>query len=98
MDKHDDTNRERWVDERMATLAPDAKWDPSVPRGLARIRAAREPRSSHRRWTVWVALGATAMALLLLPTPVVRAFAHRCGEFVMRVCPVQGGKPCRTSH
>ena len=93
MDKHDDVNRERWVDERMATLTPDAKWDPSVPRGLARLHEGREPRSSHRRWTVWIALGATAMLLLLLPTPVVRAFAHRCGEFVMRTLSGSGASP-----
>ena len=84
MDKHNDQKLERWVDEKLERLTPDTKWEPGVPRGLARLREGREPRSSRRRWTMRVAAGATTMVLLLLPTSVVRAFARRCGEFVMR--------------
>ena len=84
MAKHDEEGVARWTDERMATLAPDAEWEPNVGNGMVRFRAGRESRRARRRRKTWIAVAAAAVALLLLPTPMVRAFAHRCGEFLVR--------------
>lgn len=82
MARHDDVDPERWVDERMAALTPDADWDPSVPLGLQRLRS--EIGRPHRRWGLWIAAAATAAVLLVVPNSTLRAFAQRCGEFIAR--------------
>ena len=84
MEKHDENSVARWTEERMATLTPDASWDPNVGRGLVRFRAGREAGTPRRRRWIWVAVAATAVSVFLLPTPMVRALAHRCGEFLAR--------------
>jgi peroxiredoxin len=83
MEKHDETNVARWTEERMATLTPEAEWEPNVARGLARLRAGRESgRPRRHRWT-WIAVGAMAATVFVVATPMARAFAERCGEFLM---------------
>lgn len=84
MEKHDEASVARWTEERMARLTPDAEWDPDLARGLAQLRAGGESgRPRRRRWP-WIAVGATAATLLLMPMPMARTFAERCGEFLMR--------------
>jgi thiol-disulfide isomerase/thioredoxin len=85
MARNDDPDVERWVDERLDTLAPDADWDPDVSRGLYRLRSATN-RPHPRRW-LRVAAAAAAAVLLIAPTPALRAFAHKCGEFIARTLP-----------
>ena len=68
----------RWVDERMAILAPADEWEPNVPRGLAHFRAKREEvRRPRQRWA-WVAAASLVICISLMATPVTRAFAQRC--------------------
>ena len=82
MEKHDDSAQ--WTDERMARLAPDTGWDPDVIAGLVRLRAGREAiRARHHR-RMWIAVGVTVATVFLMTTPLARAFAHRCGEFLAR--------------
>jgi peroxiredoxin len=96
MARNDDhTDLRGWVDDRLATLTPDADWDPNVPRGLARLR--REGDRPRRRWTLWVVAAATVSVLLLVSTPALRAFAHSCGEFVARNLPGAAGRTARAS-
>jgi peroxiredoxin len=83
MEKHDEADVARWTEDRMATLSPDAEWEPNEVRGLARLREARDRVRARRRGWTWIAVGATA-TLVLMVTPMARAFAERCGEFVMR--------------
>jgi peroxiredoxin len=80
MARPEDVDRERWVDERLHLLTPDAAWDPSVPHGLNRLRGGSNRR---RPWGLWLA-AATAAVVLLVPNPSLRAFAHRCGAFIAR--------------
>jgi peroxiredoxin len=84
MEKHDEASVARWTEERMARLTPDAEWDPNVARGLARLRAGRESGRVRRRRLTWLAVGATAATVFVMATPLARAFAERCGEFLMR--------------
>jgi len=94
MEKHDETNVTRWTEERMATLTPDAEWEPNVALGLARLRAGTESgRPRHHRWT-WIAVGAMAATVFVMATPMARAFAGRCGEFLMSN--LTGHGPTRT--
>src|SRR4051812_11351883 len=91
----DDTELGKWVDDRLAALMPDVGWDPSVPRGLARLRSKSErPR---RQWTLWIVAAAAASVLLFAPAPALRAFAHSCGEFVARNLPGAAGRTARAS-
>jgi peroxiredoxin len=96
MARNDDhTDLGGWVDDRLATLTPDADWEPSVSRGLVRLRSERDrPR---RRWTIWIVAAATASVLMFVPTPSLRAFAHSCGEFVARNLPGAAGRTARAS-
>jgi peroxiredoxin len=89
MARSDDVNLQPWVDDRLATLTPDAEWDPSMPRGLERLRKGDD--RPHRRWVVWIATGATAAVLVMAPSPALRAFVHQCGEFIARNLPASMG-------
>src|SRR6185369_9680238 len=77
----DDVDLERWVDDRLASIAPAEAWDPSVPRGLERLHRSQD-RAGRRR-IVWMA-AATAAALLFVPMPVLRALAQDCGAIIAR--------------
>jgi thiol-disulfide isomerase/thioredoxin len=81
MARTDDVDLQRWVDDRLERLAPAPAWDPSVTRGLERLR--RGQGHPGRRWMLWMA-GATAAVVLATPTPVLRAFVHECGALVAR--------------
>jgi peroxiredoxin len=94
MEKHDEASDARWTEERMATLTPDAQWEPNVARGLARLRAGTDSgRPRRHRWT-WIAVGATAAAVFVMATPMARALAERCGELL--VSNLTGHGPTRT--
>jgi peroxiredoxin len=77
MEKNDDLNVGRWVDDRLAALSPGGEWQPNVHRGLTRLRQKVERVGGRRRWA-WVAAGAMATCISLMATPVTRAFAQRC--------------------
>src|SRR5712671_5612935 len=77
-----DHDRQQWVDDKLTELTPDSKWTPHLSRGLEQLRRADRP---PRQWRVWIAVAALATVLLAMPTPALRAFAHKCGVFVARV-------------
>jgi peroxiredoxin len=78
MDKNSDKNTDRWVEDRLAALAPDSEFQPDTLRGLAQFRQKREKaRNRNRRWG-WVAAGAVAAGLPLMAFPTTRVFAQRC--------------------
>ena len=73
-----DSNKDQWVDERLAELRPDHKWQPDVYRGLARYHQRREKNRSRKRTWGWLAAGAVAASLPLMVVPSTWAFAQRC--------------------
>jgi len=85
-----DNDRRQWVDDKLARLTPDSKWTPDVSLGLEQLRHGDRPR---RQWRMWAAVAATAAILLAIPTPTLRAFAHKCGVFVARVAGLGQSRP-----
>jgi peroxiredoxin len=81
MANNNDVNNDRWIDERMAALAPDTGWEPDVDSGLVRLRRGRQAVRVRRRRS-WVVASTVAAALLLVATPMAQSFVRMCGEFV----------------
>ena len=82
MEKHDETDAGRWVDERMDRLTPDAKWEPNVARGLARLRVGGETVRPGRQRRSWVAAAVLATMVFVSATPMARTIAERCGDLL----------------
>jgi hypothetical protein len=78
-----DADDARWVDDRLAVLAPPAGWEPDPTGALDTARQRRPVRTRRLPWLT-LAAAATVLAVFLLPSPVVQGFAHACGEFVRR--------------
>lgn len=76
--EHDDG---RWVDERLAAIAPRG-FEPDVAGARVRVRDRdRESLSSPRRRALWGAAAMACVLALLLPWP--RATAHRLWDRLM---------------
>jgi peroxiredoxin len=78
MEKNNEGDVGRWVDERLAALRPDGAWEPNVPRGTARLRERLDMGNRPRRRWAWAIAAAVAVGLPLTAFPVTRAFAQRC--------------------
>ncbi|HXR16353.1 MAG TPA: TlpA disulfide reductase family protein [Terriglobales bacterium] len=67
-----------WVENRLATLNPEPKWQPDPIRGMAQLREQRSTgRGRDQRWIIWaVAAAAACVCLMAFPAP--RVFAHYC--------------------
>jgi peroxiredoxin len=73
-----DSNRDSWVENRLAALSPDQEWQPDATRGLERFREQRK-KTGHSKWRwSWLAAGAVAAALPLMAFPQTRVLAQRC--------------------
>jgi peroxiredoxin len=90
MARIDDIDRQRWVDNRLARLAPDPEWRPNPPLGLERLRRAN---LSPQRWRLGIAAAVTATVLLVIPNATVRGFAHTCGVFIARFAGLTESRP-----
>jgi peroxiredoxin len=82
MEKNNEINVARWVNDRLARLAPPEDWQPNLPIALARLDRARQAGSVGskrwaKRWT-WMTASAAAVCLCALAFPVTRVFAQRC--------------------
>jgi peroxiredoxin len=78
MDNKLDQNDSRWVEDRLAELAPDSDWQPNTVRGLARFQEQRHSKKNRLgRWS-WLAAGALAAGVPLMAFSTTREFAHRC--------------------
>jgi peroxiredoxin len=67
MEKNDETNVGRWVDGRLAKLAPGSEWQPNVAQGLARFKErSASGKQGGRGWTMWVAAAMIAGGVCLL--------------------------------
>jgi len=73
-----DSNKDQWVEDRLAALRPDIDWQPDTSRGLARLHERLEKKSHRKRTWGWVAAGVVAAGVPLMALPSTRAFAQRC--------------------
>jgi peroxiredoxin len=67
METNNEANVNRWVDERIAQLTANDRWQPNVARGLARFHERRAARRA-RSW-FWAALATACACLLAWPVP-----------------------------
>jgi peroxiredoxin len=84
MATRDDNELTRWIDDRLGALSPPDAWNPDAVRGVARLRERSVIDARRRRRWTWGTVAAGMILLLVVPTPIVRGFAHACGEFVRR--------------
>ena len=76
---------DRWVDERLAGLAPDGEWTPNAGSALVRLREKnRERAMAAQRW-IWTTLVAACAGAALLLLPASRACAEQPDRCVQRV-------------
>jgi len=78
METNSEKNMDRWVEDRLAGLAPNNDWQPDTHRGLARFRAQREKVSMRKRRMGWLLVSAVAAGLPIMAFPTTRVFAQRC--------------------
>ncbi|MGD1097297.1 MAG: TlpA disulfide reductase family protein [Bryobacteraceae bacterium] len=88
MDKHDETNVDNWVDDRLAALSPDSNWQPNETRARAQLRelAGRPGNASGRRKWTWAAASTIAAGLCVLAFPAPRAVAQRLWVPCVEAC------------
>ena len=72
------SNRDQWVEDRLASLYPASDWQPDTFRGLAQFRKQREKVGNRNRRWGWLAASAVAAGLPLMAFPTTRVFAQRC--------------------
>jgi thiol-disulfide isomerase/thioredoxin len=89
MEKDERPDVAGWTDERLARLAPDLEWEPSVSR-LTIIRQRLVSDQRRRRARAWLAASATALVVMAFGIPTTRALAHSCAEFIARNLPGSG--------
>jgi protein-disulfide isomerase len=67
--ENDDRNLNRWVDDRLKPLEPEAAWQPDVERALAGVGAyGRAVRTRRRRWGLTLAAAlAISSSLFVIP-------------------------------
>jgi cytochrome c biogenesis protein CcmG/thiol:disulfide interchange protein DsbE len=73
-----ESNRDQWVEERLAALRPNDEWRPDAVRGLARFQEQRDAARHRRRLGAWMVAGVMAAGLPLIAFPTTRVFAQRC--------------------
>jgi peroxiredoxin len=78
MEKNNEINVGRWVDDRLAMLTPPAGWQPDIAAGLARLARRRDAGSVWSRSWAWLPASAAAICICALAFPVTRVSAQRC--------------------
>jgi peroxiredoxin len=79
MEKNNEINVGRWVDDRLRMLTPPEDWQPDLAAGLARLERGRDAGSTwSRRWAWAPASAAAVICICALAFPVTRVFAQRC--------------------
>jgi protein-disulfide isomerase len=70
----------RWVDARMASLEPEADWQPNVTAALSRFRQRRRAGVRRRNWILAAAAAAVSLIVLSDMTPRACANPRGCVE------------------
>jgi|HubBroStandDraft_1064217.scaffolds.fasta_scaffold112172_2 peroxiredoxin len=79
MEKNNEINVGRWVDDRLRMLTPPEDWQPDLAAGLARLERGRDAGGIwSSRWAWAPASAAAAICICALAFPVTRVFAQRC--------------------
>ena len=76
MEKNSEVNR--WVDRRLATLDPQGEWQPNVRWGLARFKERNFPSKARGRGWTWAVVAILGAGICLSAFPAPRALAQRC--------------------
>jgi hypothetical protein len=84
MEKNNKLIINRWVAERLATLAPDSEFRPNTMWALAHFRTLRDAKIRHGHWGV-TAVMVSAALLCLFALPVSRAIVQRSLNFAYSV-------------
>jgi peroxiredoxin len=82
MDTNDESEVDRMIAERLASVRADGEWQPNLQRGLALLRERRAPNmrvANNGRALRWglITVGALAACLPIVAFPATRAFAER---------------------
>lgn len=72
-----DEDTSRWLSDRLSTLRPNANWQPDTTQGLAQFREGRRLRRLSVRRRLSIAVGFTAVVLVVLAFPMTRSLAER---------------------
>src|SRR5258708_34634231 len=86
MEKNDETNTNRWMDDRLAKLGSGGEWQPKVTRAFARFKEQRDRRGfGARKWTRAAAIvTASILSFMALPGPRAHARPTWHGLFTTR--------------
>jgi cytochrome c biogenesis protein CcmG/thiol:disulfide interchange protein DsbE len=77
MDTNDESEVDRTIAERLATVRSDGEWQPNLQRGLALLRERRVANNGRKRRWGLITAGALVACLPIMAFPVTRAFAER---------------------
>lgn len=78
MENNNEGNVDRWVDDQLHKLGPDAEWKPSVARGLAALRQRSASAQTNRQKWIWAGVVVALASSSLLVFPGSRVLAQRC--------------------
>jgi peroxiredoxin len=92
MASNSESSVEVWVDERLAALEADVRWQPDA--ALSRLRSRLAEKSRWKGPAGWsmVTLAAAVLVLFLLVSPEPRVFAQRCVDCSLAVWESLNGK------
>ena len=94
-----------WVDQQLAAGRIEADWVPNTASALTRFRQRRDASRRNRQKAGWIAIGAVALVITTLSSPLTRVYAQKCAQacvaetsrvtqFVLaRVIPGSAAKP-----
>ena len=96
MEKNNETNTNRWMDDRLAKLGSGGEWQPNVTRAFARFKEQRDRRGfGARKWTRAAAI-VTVSILFVMALPGPRAVARRVWDGLFTTRPEKVSAAAKT--
>jgi protein-disulfide isomerase len=86
-------NNEKWVEDRLKSLAPPAAWKPDTVAALGKVKERDRVHRRRARW-MWSGMAASLLGLAILLTPAKCAFGVcRTGAQVPAAEPIREAEP-----